>query len=170
MLDKQETKPQATAAQATDEAGYDPSAIEVLAGLSSRRRPWQLLMTGEGINQINVKACESLARILNLFPSVSHLVIKTMVGDCQVSRDFPSNYMAEVDQHLVGIFHGNPAVTGITFPTTSGRPGYTSTPNDPHWSPDGKASADIMAAFARGEIGFNEAIVQLDEVYRQKPT
>ena len=62
----------------------------------------------------------------------------------------------------------NPAVTGITFPETSTRLGHTATRDNPHWSAEGKASADIMAALTRGEIIPDEAAAQLKQLYRQK--
>ncbi|MEX3557657.1 MAG: hypothetical protein VB124_04510 [Burkholderia sp.] len=127
-------------------------------------RPWQLLMVGEGIDQLNSEAHEALARILDLFPAVSHLLVQTIAGGCRVSRDFPSGYIDEVDQRLAGIFQGNPAVTGITFPKTSTRPGHTATPDDPHWSAEGKASTGILAALTRGEITADEAVAQLKQL------
>jgi hypothetical protein len=131
-------------------------------------RPWQLLMVGDGIDQLNTEAREDLARIFDLFPAVSHLVVQTTAGGCRVSRDFSSGYTDEVDQRLAGIFQGNPAVTGITFPETSTRLGHTATRDNPHWSAEGKASADIMAALTRGEIIPDEAAAQLKQLYRQK--
>lgn len=38
----------------------------------------------------------SLARILNLFPAVPHLVVQTTAGRAYVARDFPSGYTKEV--------------------------------------------------------------------------
>ena len=70
-------------------------------------RPWQLLMVGDGIDQLNTEAREDLARIFDLFPAVSHLVVQTTAGGCRVSRDFSSGYTDEVDQRLAGIFQGN---------------------------------------------------------------
>lgn len=57
-------------------------------------------MVGEGIDQLSAEVRENLARILDLFPAVEHLVVRTTAGGCQVSRDFPSDDTAEVDQRL----------------------------------------------------------------------
>lgn len=168
MTGKRKTEPTARDTQARDVAGYDAGAIDGPTAGASRRRPWQVLMVGECIDQIDTGASEDLARILDLFPAVSHLVVRTTAGDCQVSRDFPSDYTAEVDERLAAIFRGNPAVTSIAFPATSSRPGHTARPDDPHWSAHGKPSAEILAALTRGEIGPDEATAQLKRLYRRK--
>ena len=78
--------------QPTKTEGYDASAIDILRGLTPRRRPWQLLLTGDGPDQLSAEVGEALARILDLFPSVSHLVVRTTGGSVHASRDFPSGH------------------------------------------------------------------------------
>ena len=54
------------------------------------------------------------------------------------------------------ILKNNRCVTGIEFLGMQNQ--HTATPDDPHWSAQGKAYARINAAVARGEITPQEAI------------
>jgi hypothetical protein len=72
-----------------------------------------------------------------------------------VTRDFPSDYTTQVDRFLGAIFKNNAAVTGVEF-LGMDTP-HTATPDDPYWSPQGKAYASIEKAAARGEITPEEA-------------
>lgn len=166
MTDEETIEAGSGSIQTRDAAAYHAGASLVLTARTDRHRPWRLLLVGDGIDRLSAGACEELTRILDLFPAVSHLVVQTTSGDCRVSRDFPSGFTAEVDQRLADIFRDNPAVTGIVFPATSSRPDHTATPDDPHWSPEGKASADILAALTHGGIGADEAAGQLVHVHR----
>jgi hypothetical protein len=83
-------------------------------------------------------------------------VVHTVAGRVSVTRDFPSDYTAQVDQHLAEIFKTNSAVTGIEFLGLENP--HTATPDDPYWSPQGKAHASIGSAVARGEMTSKAAI------------
>ncbi len=74
-----------------------------------------------------------------------------------------------VDQILAGIFQGNAAVTGVTFPGATDTPAHTATPDAPYWMAEGKTAAEITAACTRGEITADEATAWLDRPYRQTP-
>ncbi|WP_050452576.1 hypothetical protein [Candidatus Burkholderia verschuerenii] len=94
----------------------------------------------------------------------------TSAGPVRVSRDFPSDYTSRVDQLLAGIFARNPAVTGITFPAVSGRPGHTATPDDPYWSAQGQAIEGLSEACRRGEITADEMTHRLKDLMRESAT
>ena len=106
-----------------------------------RERPWQIMLTGPSLEQIDAATRQALERILELFTEVGGLVVQTTAGDVSVTRDFPSDYTIQVDRLLKEIFKNNPAVTGIKF-LGSENP-HTATPDDPHWSAHGKAYASI---------------------------
>ncbi len=142
----------------SDKGGYEADAVSMLNGMA-RSRPWQLLLTGDGLVDLDAKTIGGLTRILDLFPAVTHLLVQTTAGHAYATRDFSSGYTKEVDQILAGIFQGNAAVTGVTFPAAPGTPAHTATPDGPHW----------MAACTRGEITANEATARLDRLYRQTP-
>jgi hypothetical protein len=131
-------------------------------------RPGQLsLVGGDNVQSLDRENLADLARIFDLMPSVGHLVVQTEAGGIQVSRDFPSAYLEEVDQRLAKIFHDNPAVTGITFPATSTRSEHTATLDDPHWSIWGKALAEIGAARARGDLTAEEATIRITQLSKE---
>ncbi len=115
-----------------------------------RERPWQIMLTGPSLEQIDAATRQALERILELFTEVGGLVVQTTAGDVSVTRDFPSDYTIQVDPLLKEIFKNNPAVTEIKF-LGSENP-HTATPDDPHWSAHGKAYASIDKAAARGEL------------------
>lgn len=123
---------------------------------ASRDRPWQILLTGKDIGQIDEATREALGRILELFTNVPGLVVHTTAGGVSVTRDFPSDYTRQVDQLLGEIFHNSPAVAGIEFLGLE-KP-HTATPDDPYWSADGKEYARIRAAAERGDMTPQEAI------------
>jgi hypothetical protein len=82
---------------------------------ATRDRPWQLLLTGEGIAQIDAATRQALESILELFTEVEGLVVHTSAGRLRVTRDFSSDYTTQVDRLLGDIFKNNAAVTGIEF-------------------------------------------------------
>lgn len=93
------------------------------------------------------------------------LTVHTAGGGIVATRDFHGDYTKEVDDLLAGLFHANPAVTGVTFAATSTSPAHTATPDDPFWSPLGKARADIEAAMAAGRVTPEQAIEQFKRLY-----
>ncbi len=115
-----------------------------------RERPWQIMLTGPSLEQVDAATRQALERILELLTEVGGLVVQTTAGDVSVTRDFPSDYTIQVDWLLKEIFENNPAVTGIKF-LGSENP-RTATLDDPHWSAHGKAYASIDEAAARGEL------------------
>jgi hypothetical protein len=121
-----------------------------------RHRPWQIMFTGHGLEQIDAGTRQVLEQILELFTEVGGLVVHTVVGSLSVTRDFPGDYTTQVDQLLAEIFQDNSAVTGIEFLGMENP--HTATPDDPYWSADGKAYASIEEAAARGEITPEDAI------------
>jgi hypothetical protein len=123
---------------------------------STRDRPWQILLTGKDIGQIDAGTRRALEQILELFTEVGGLVVQTTAGRVSVTRDFPSDYTTQVDRLLGDIFKNNRCVTGIEFLGLENP--HTATPDDPYWSPQGKAYASIERAAARGEITPEEAI------------
>ena len=84
------------------------------------------------------------------------MVVHTAAGKVSVTRDFPSGYTTQVDRLLGTIFKNNAAVTGIEF--LGLETPHTATPDDPYWSPQGKAYASIKGSAARGEITPEDAI------------
>jgi hypothetical protein len=123
---------------------------------ATRERPWQILLTGKDIGQIDEAMRRALERILELFTDVPGLVVYTTAGAVSATRDFPSDYTAQVDRYLQEIFKNNRCVTGIEFLGLE-HP-HTATPDDPYWSASGKAYASIEEAAARGEITPQQAI------------
>jgi hypothetical protein len=121
-----------------------------------RDRPWQIMLTGHGLEKIDVGTRQALEQILELFTEVGGLVVHTVAGKVNVTRDFPSDYTTQVDRLLREIFKNNAAITGIEF--LGMETPHTATPDDPNWSPQGKAYASIEEAAARGEITPEEAI------------
>jgi hypothetical protein len=121
-----------------------------------RDRPWQIMLTGHGLEKIDAGTRQALEQILELFTEVGGLVVHTVAGKVNVTRDFPSNYTTQVDRLLGAIFKNNAAVTGIEFSGLD-HP-HTATPDDPYWSANGKVYAGIKGAAARGEITSEEAI------------
>ena len=117
---------------------------------SPRERPWQIMLPGPSLEQIDAATRQALERILELFTEVGGLVVQTTAGDVSVTRDFPSNYTIQVDWLLKEIFENNPAVTGIKF-LGSENP-HTATRDAPYWSAKGKEYASIEEAAARGEL------------------
>ena len=121
-----------------------------------RERPWQIMLTGPSLEQIDAATRQALERILELFTEVGGLVVQTTAGDVSVTRDFPSDYTIQVDWLLKEIFENNPAGTGIKF-LGSENP-HTARPDAPYWSAEGKEYASIEEASARGELTPDAAI------------
>jgi hypothetical protein len=125
-------------------------------GEAPRDRPWQIMLTGHGLEHIGARTRQALEQILELFTEVPGLVVHTSAGKVTVTRDFPSDYTAQVDRLLGEIFQNNRCVTGIEFLGLENP--HTATPDNPYWSPQGKAYANIERAAARGEITPEEAV------------
>jgi hypothetical protein len=122
----------------------------------TRDRPWQIMLTGHGLEQMDAGTRQALEQILELFTEVGGLVVQTAAGKVNVTRDFPSDYTTQVDRLLGAIFKNNRCVTGIEF--LGMETPHMATPDDPYWSPQGKAYASIERAAARGEISPEDAI------------
>jgi hypothetical protein len=101
----------------------------------TRDRPWQLLLTGKDIGQIDAATRQALEQILELFAEVPGLMVHTVAGKVSVTRDFPSDYTTQVDRLLRAIFKNNRCVTGIEF--LGLETPHTVTLDDPYW-PDFK--------------------------------
>jgi hypothetical protein len=114
------------------------------------------MLTGAVISQIDAGTRQAIEQILELFTEIPGLVVHTVAGRVSVTRNFPSDYTTQVDWLLGKIFKNNAAVTGIEFLGLE-HP-HTATPDDPYWSPQGKAYASIERAAARGEMTPEEAI------------
>jgi hypothetical protein len=114
------------------------------------------MLTGHGLEHIDAGTRQALEQILELFTEVGGLVVQTTAGRVSVTRDFPSDYTAQVDRYLQEIFKNNRCVTGIEFLGLENP--HTATPDDPYWSPQGKAYARIDEARARGDISPEDAI------------
>ena len=114
------------------------------------------MLTGHRLEQIDAGTRQALEQILELFTEVVGLVVHTVAGKVNVTRDFPSDYTAQVDRLLGEIFQNNRCVTGIEFLGLENP--HTATPDNPYWSPQGKAYTSIEWAAARGEITPEEAI------------
>jgi hypothetical protein len=114
------------------------------------------MLTGHGLEQIDAGTRQALEQILEFFTEVGGLVVHTVAGKVNVTRDFPSDYTTQVDRLLAEILKNNAAVTGIEFLGLENP--HTATPDDPYWSPQAKAYASIERAAARGEITPEEAI------------
>jgi hypothetical protein len=123
---------------------------------AARDRPWQLLITGDAIAQIDAATRRALEDILELFTEVGGLVVHTSAGRGSVPRDFPSDYTVQVDRLRLEIFKNIRRVTGIEFLGLEDL--HTATPDDPYWSPQGKTYAGIASAAARGGLIPEEAI------------
>lgn len=135
--------------QGPGDGQHDPASLAVLG---PPRRPWQVMLAWTGADPPGPGLGEALGRILDLFPGTGYLMVHTASGSIMATRDFHGNYPAEVDGILARLFRDDPGVVGMTFPATPTRPAHTATPDDPHWSPLGKASAGIAAAAAAGRI------------------
>jgi hypothetical protein len=133
---------------------------------ATRGRPWQILLTGKGIAQIDEATRQALEDILELFTEVGGLVVHTSAGKVSVTRDFPSDYTTQVDRLLGEIFKNNRAVTGIEFLGLENP--HTATPDDPYWSATGKAYAGIRQAAVRGDMTPEEAIAAYRSIGHEK--
>ena len=143
------------------QTGIDHTA----AGADRHLRQWRLLIVGDGCG-LTAGTAERLANILELFPDITHLDVETRNGPCQASRTFPSCRTDEVDRTIASIFRDDHDVTAITFPGSGTRTGHTAIPDDPYWSSTGKASVDILAARARGEITSEEALERMKRLHQ----
>ena len=142
----------------------DDAATGLLGKLTPKRPPWQVMVTGNTDAPISTEVVAALGRILDLLPGVGHLTLQTAGGGVlNVTRDFRSGYLDEVDKKITAIFAADPQITGIGFPK------HTATPDDPHWSPTGKASAAIAAARKAGDITPDEAIHRLKALHSGEP-
>ena len=96
-------------------------------------------------------------------PGVGHLTLQTADGGVlNVTRDYSGDYLAEVDRRIATIFSADPQITAIAFPK------HTATPDDPHWSPTGKAMAALAAARQAGDITPDEAIRRMKATHAER--
>ena len=120
------------------------------------------MLTGNAADPVNGETREALARILDLMPGVGHLTLQTADGGVlNVTRDYSGDYLAEVDRRIATIFSADPQITAIAFPK------HTATPDDPHWSPAGKARAALAAARQAGEMTPDEAIRRMKAIHAE---
>lgn len=139
-------------------------ARDLLNRLTPKRPPWQVMVTGNADTPISHDTVAALGRILDLMRGVGNLTLQTAGGGAlNVTRDYGGNYLAEVDRKIAAIFAADPQITGIGFPK------HTATPDDPHWSPTGKASAALAAARKAGDITPDEAIQRLKALHSGEP-
>lgn len=139
-----------------DKTGVDA----LLNGLTTRKRPWQIMLTGNAADPVSGETREALGRILDLMPGVGHLTLQTADGGVlNVTRDYSGDHLAEVDRRIAAIFSADPQITGIAFPK------HIATPDDPHWSPTGKAMAALAAAKQAGDITPDEAIRRMKAIH-----
>lgn len=105
----------------------------------------------DGLIAFSAETNNALMRIFDLLPHLGGVTIKTTSGDLSLSRDFPGNYVNEVDALLAGILNSEPEITGIVFPATGTRPEHMATVEDPHLLPEAKELAAAEAANETGE-------------------
>ena len=48
--------------------------------MATRKRPWQIMMTGNAADPVSIETREALARILDLMPGIGHLTLQTADG------------------------------------------------------------------------------------------
>ncbi|MGY4197349.1 hypothetical protein [Bradyrhizobium sp. USDA 4520] len=143
---------------------YLDSGIERLKDMAPvDRRPWQLMMTGVSAEPMNIEispgTSRALTRIFDLWPDLGVVTIGTENGDVRVTRDFPSDTQARIDDLIAGIFENDPTITAIALP------GHTATPDNPYSSPHGRVGAAITAAVVSGEITPDDAIGRLKALF-----
>ena len=143
----------------TDDGGKTGGVDGLLNRMATRKRQWQIMLTGNATDPVSGETREALARILDLMPGVGHLTLQTAGGGVlNVTRDYSGDHLAEVDRRIAAIFSADPQITTIAFPK------HTATPDDPHWSPTGKARATLAAAQQAGEITPDEAIRRMKAI------
>ena len=143
-----------------DDDGDKTGADGLLSRMETRKRPWQIILTGNAADPVSSETREALARILDLMAGVGHLTLQTADGGVlNVTRDYSGDYLAEVDRRIAAIFSADPQITAIAFPK------HTATPDDPHWSPNGNAMAAIAAAKQAGDITPDEAIRRMKAIH-----
>jgi len=81
-------------------------------------RTWQLAMTGNGLHRITPEAQADIARLLDLNPSISHLIIEVGDDHIHVARDWPSDRMKETDRLIDRV-----ATSGVSVIVVHGRNG-----------------------------------------------
>lgn len=152
---------------AKDERSSRTSVIDVLRKAKAHRRPWQLLITGNTKEPVafSAETRDALTGMFELFPHLTSLTLKTRQGDLSVTRDFPGDYTGRVDEMIAAVFRNDPEITGIVFPATGTRPKHTATPDDPHWSADGRILSKISAALRAGKITGDEAVRRMKDLH-----
>jgi hypothetical protein len=131
------------------------------------RRPWDLLYVGDVAGDDLPDIGKELTHILELLPTVSILSIKLKDGKSfQVSRDYPSNYVQDVDELLFRILSHHPQIAGVTFPAQGDVPEHTATLEEPFAHAQGKPTYEIFRRLKLGEITTEEASKALDAIYK----
>lgn len=119
---------------------------DAVSGGRQARRPWQLLMVGEGIEHIAPGTREALASILDLLPELPTLILHTQHGSIHVSRDFAGDHIRQIDKTIAGIFRKDATIGAIEFPN------HTATRDNPHILSGGKSLQEIVSKTKTGEI------------------
>lgn len=84
-------------------------------------RSWQLMMSGHGLEHVPAEARLDMERLLDLMPSITHLILD--VGDhrIHVSRDWPSSRMEEAD-HLLRRIADSGGISAVVVPGDADEP------------------------------------------------
>lgn len=117
---------------------------------------------------LSAETVGALTRIFDLIPALGGVTIKTEHGDLSVSRDFPSGNMERVDALMGSVFENDAGITGIVFPATSTRPEHMATADNLHFLQSGKEIAAITASHDAREIGSEEALRRIKDVYSKE--
>ena len=84
-------------------------------------RTWQLMMSGHGLEHVTVEARLDMERLLDLMPSITHLILEVGEDRIHVTRDWPSNRTEETDRLLRRIA-GSGGVSAIIIPGAADEP------------------------------------------------
>jgi len=84
-------------------------------------RTWQLGMFGYGLKHVTSDACNDMARLLDLMPSVTHLTIEVGDDRIHVTRDWSSDRMEEAER-LIDRIARSGGITAVVVPETGDDP------------------------------------------------
>lgn len=84
-------------------------------------RSWQLMMSGYGLEHVAVEARLDMERLLDLMPSITHLILEVGEDRIHVARDWPSSRTEEADRLLRRIA-GSAGVSAIIVPGAADEP------------------------------------------------